>query len=109
MQRQVGGAEQAGQTRQIAGGVLHVRLLEDVEPPLERYDTVGVVVGFARVAHDETAGEFVEAAQPEHGGCFAPQPVPGGQPALEVSTSPVPVAKHLRDLAGPVPSVRAVG
>jgi hypothetical protein len=50
VQRQVGGTDQAGQTRQSAGGVLHVRFLQEVEPALERYDFEGMVVGFARVA-----------------------------------------------------------
>ena len=77
---QVGGAEQAGHTRQGARGVLHVRFEEDVEPPLERDDSVGVVIGFACVTYDETPGELVKAVHAEHGGCFAPQRVPGGQP-----------------------------
>jgi len=68
---QVGGAEQAGETRQGARGVLHACFEEEVEPALERDDFAGVVVGFARVANDEATGELVEAVQAEHGCCFA--------------------------------------
>jgi hypothetical protein len=57
MKSRIGGAEQAGETRQSARGVLHVCFEEDVEPPFERNDTLGMIVRNARIANDEATRE----------------------------------------------------
>jgi hypothetical protein len=75
VKREIRGVEQAGERRRSARSVLHVRFDKEVEPALERDDSLGVVDGVARVAGNKATGEFVEDVQAKHAGCFAPQRV----------------------------------
>jgi hypothetical protein len=85
---QVGGAEHFREAGQSTRGVLHIRFEQEVEPPFERDDSVGVMYGDVRVADDETAGELVEAVQAEHDSDLAPQRVPDRQPASKAAAAP---------------------
>ena len=51
VQRQVGEAEQAGETRERVRGVLHVSFDEEVRRPLERDELAGVTRGVQKLSH----------------------------------------------------------
>jgi hypothetical protein len=81
MQRQVEHAEGADDARQLADGVLHVALDEDVQRLLDGDDRVRVPHRAASVAGDETATRLVDAVQNEDGGSLGAERMPVPKPA----------------------------
>ena len=70
MKRQVGDAEQSGETRQRVCSMLHPSFDEEMQEPLERNELVGMTVRFPGVADDEATRQLVDAVQGDDERCF---------------------------------------
>ena len=88
VERQVGDAEQPGETRQRIGSVLHLPFPEQMLRPLERNELLAVTVGLRGVADDESARQLVDAVQAEDERCFEAQGVARRQPASKPAGAP---------------------
>jgi hypothetical protein len=80
MKRHVGNAEHIDDTRDGVRSPLYVCFDEEVRPPLQRNDLVGVTVSLRGVAGDESTPELIDAVQDENHTSFVQERVPRGQP-----------------------------